>query len=159
MKKIFLLCIIVIMVFTVGCTSYFSNLTAEKHNLQLNQYAIFEKEGNRFTAQITDIKGTSSSSRLSQIDVTIRVENTGTKPVSLMAYPSLSDTEGNKYYGKSIFMGMVSTGGEVTGKSSISIPTDEAYNTLKKGATINLRFQDTKLIPYEGTWDIDLTTL
>ena len=159
MKKIFLLCIIVVMVFSVGCTSYFSNLTAAKHNLQLNQYAIFEKEGNRFTAQITDIKGISSASRISQIDITIRVENTGTKPVSLMAYPSLSDTEGNKYYGKSIFMGMVSSGGEVTGKSSISVPTDEAYNALKKGALINLRFQDTKLIPYEGTWDIDITTL
>jgi hypothetical protein len=159
MKKIFLLCIIVVMVFSVGCTSYFSNLTAAKHNLQLNQYAIFEKEGNRFTAQITDIKGVSSASRISQIDITIRVENTGSKPVSLMAYPSLSDKEGNKYYGKSIFMGMVSSGGEVTGKSSISIPTDEAYNTLKKGALINLRFQDTKLIPYEGTWDVDVTTL
>jgi hypothetical protein len=159
MKKIFLLCIIVVMVFSVGCTSYFSNLTAAKHNLQLNQYAIFEKEGNRFTARITDIKGVSSASRISQIDITIRVENTGTKPVSLMAYPSLSDTEGNKYYGKSIFMGMVSPGGEVTGKCSISIPTDEAYNTLKKGAMINLRFQDTKLIPYEGTWDIDMKTL
>lgn len=159
MKKIFLLCIIVVMVFSVGCTSYLSNLTAAKYNLQLNQYAIFEKEGNRFTAQITDIKGISSASRISQIDLTIRVENTGTKPVSLMAYPSLSDSEGNKYYGKSIFMGMVSTGGEVTGKSSISVPTDEAYNTLKKGATINLRFQDTKLIPYESTWDVDITTL
>jgi hypothetical protein len=159
MKKIFLLCIIVVMVFSAGCTSYFSNLTAAKHNLQLNQYAIFEKEGNHFTAQITEIKGISSSSRLSQIDITMRVENPGTKPVSLMAYPSLSDTAGNKYYGKSIFMGMISSGGEVTGKSSISIPTDEAYNTLKKGATLNLRFQDTKLIPYEGTWDIDITTL
>jgi hypothetical protein len=102
------------MVFSVGCTSYFSNLTAAKHNLQLNQYAIFEKEGNRFTAQITEIKGISSASRLSQIEITIRVENTGTKPVSLMAYPSLSDKEGNKYYGKSIFMGMVSNDGELT---------------------------------------------
>lgn len=159
MRKIFLLCIIVFMVFSVGCTSYFSNLTAAKHNLQLNQFAIFEKEGNRFTAQVTDIKGLSSSTRLSQIDITIRVENTGTKPVSLMAYPSLSDTEGNKYYGKSIFMGMISSGGEVTGKSSISIPSDEAYTMLKKGAMINLRFQDTKLIPYEGTWDVDISTL
>jgi hypothetical protein len=159
MRKIFLLCIIVLLVFSVGCTSYFSNLTAAKHNLQLNQFAIFEKEGNRFTARITDIKGISTSSRLSKIDFTIRVENTGTKPVSLMAYPSLSDTEGNKYYGKSIFMGMISSGGEVTGITSISIPTDEAYTILKKGATINLRFQDTKLIPYEGTWDVDITTL
>ena len=159
MKKIFLLCIIVVMVFSVGCTSYFSNLTATKHNLQMNQYAIFEKEGNRFTAQITEIKAISSPSRVSQIDITILAENTGTKPLSLMAYPSLSDTVGNKYYGKSIFMGMISSGGEVTGKSSISIPTDEAYNTLKKGAMLNLRFQDTKLIPYEGTWDVDITTL
>lgn len=159
MRNIFLLCIIVVMVFSVGCTSYFSNLTAARHNLQLNQLAIFEKEGNHFTARITDLKGISSSSRLSQIDVTIRVENTGTKPVSLMAYPSLSDTEGNKYYGKSIFMGMISSGGEVTEKTSIVIPTDEASTILKKGAMINLRFQDTKLIPYEGTWDIDITTL
>ena len=83
-----------------GCTSYFSNLTAAKHNLPLNQYAIFEKEGNRFTAQITDIKGISSASRVYSIDITVRVENPGTKPVSLMAYPSLSDTEEISIMGK-----------------------------------------------------------
>jgi hypothetical protein len=159
MRKIILLCIIVLMVISAGCTSYFSNLTATQHNLKLNEYATFEKEGNRFSAQILQLEGKSSSSRIYEIIVTIQVKNTGNKPVSLMAYPRLSDADGNQYPGDSIFMGMINPGGQVTGKSSISIPTDESYTSLKKSAALSLRFQDTKLIPYEGTWDIDISTL
>lgn len=159
MRKIILVCILGIMVLSAGCTSYFSNLATQKPNLQLNQKAVFEKEGNSFTAQIVEIKGVRSGSRLSQLDLKVRVVGTGTKPVSLMAYPSLSDKAGNIHYGKSIFMGMISPGGEFTGKSSIAIPSDEAYASLTKGAMVNLRFQDTKLIPYEGTWDIDIRKL
>ncbi len=159
MKKIFLLCIIMLMIFSAGCTSYFSNLTATKHNLKLNEYAIFDKEGNHFTAQITNVEGKSSSSRISEITVSIQVKNTGNKPVSLMAYPRLSDADGTQYPGKSIFLGMINPGGEANGKSSISIPTDEAYSSLKKSTALNLRLQDTKLIPYEATWDIDISVL
>ncbi|WP_292346040.1 MULTISPECIES: hypothetical protein [unclassified Methanoregula] len=147
------------MVLSAGCTSYFSNLTAAKKNLQLNEYAVFEKEGNKFTAEITDIKGVSSGTRLNQVDITIRVRGAGNKPVSLVAYPSLSDPSGEVYWGKNIFIGMVSPGGEFSGKSTIPIPTDEAFSSLKKGARLNLRFQDTKLIPYEGTWEIDITKI
>jgi len=147
------------MLFSAGCTTYFSNLTAAQHNLKPDEYAIFEKEGNRFTTQIVQIKKESSSSRISEITVTIQVKNTGTKAISLMAYPRLSDAQGNQYPGQSIFLGMVNPGGQATGKSSISIPTDEAYNNLKNTAALSLRFQDTKLIPYEATWDIDLSTV
>jgi hypothetical protein len=159
MKKIFILCLIVLMVFSTGCTSYFSNFTVPKHHLQLDEYAIFEKEGNRFTTQIKQIEGKSSSSRISEILVTIQVKNTGDKPVSLMVYPRLEDAEGNQYPGNSIFLGMLNSGGSVTGKSSIPIPTDESYDSLKKSATLNLRFQDMKPIPYEATWDIDISSL
>ena len=147
------------MLFSAGCTTYFSNLTTPQHNLKPDEYAIFEKEGNRFTAQIAHIAGGKSSSRLTDITITIQVKNTGEKAVSLMAYPRLSDAQGNQYTGQSIFLGMLNSGGQVTGKSTISIPTDEAYNNLKKSAALSVRFQDTKLIPYEATWDIDMSTL
>ena len=147
------------MVISVGCTSYFSNLTATKHNLKLNEIANFEKEGNRFSAQILQIERNSLTSRINEIIVTVQVKNTGNQAVSLMLYPRLSDAEGNQYPGKSIFVGMVNPGGQVTSKSSIPIPTDEAYNSLKKSAVLSLRFQDTKIIPYEATWDIDISTL
>lgn len=159
MRKIILVCILAFMVFSAGCSSYFSNLATAKPNLQLNQKAVFEKEGNAFTAQITEVKGVRSGTELLRVDLTVRVVGGGTKPVSLMAYPSLADTAGNIYYGKSIFMGTISPGGEFTGKTSIPIPSPEAYASLAKGSTINLRFQDTKLIPYEGTWDIDVRKL
>jgi len=81
-------CIILLVVFSAGCTSSFSNLTTTQHNLKLNEFAIFEKEGNRFASQITKVEGESSSSRIYAIDVTIRVKNTGDKPISLMAYPA-----------------------------------------------------------------------
>jgi hypothetical protein len=156
MKIIILVCIIGLMVFSAGCTTYFSNLASPKYNLQLNQSAVFEKEGNQFSARIDGIKGIRAGSRVSQVDITIHVTGGGSKPVSLMAYPSISDNAGNIYYGKSIFLGMISPGGQVTEKSSVLIPSEEAYDSLKKGAMVNLRFQDTKLIPYEGTWDIDI---
>jgi hypothetical protein len=159
MKKIFLLCLIILMLFSAGCTTYFSNLTASQHNLKLDEYAIFEKEGNQFTAQIVQIAGGKSSSRLTDVTVTIQVKNTGTKAISLMAYPRLSDAQGNQYAGQSIFLGMLNPGGQATGKSMIQIPTDEAYNNLKNTAALGVRFQDTKLIPYEATWDIDLSTV
>jgi hypothetical protein len=76
-----------------------------------------------------------------------------------MVYPRLEDAEGNQYPGNSIFLGMLNSGGSVTGKSSIPIPTDESYDSLKKSATLNLRFQDMKPIPYEATWDIDISSL
>jgi hypothetical protein len=158
MKKLFLSCLIMLMLFSAGCTTYISNLTAPQHNLKPDEYAIFEKEGNRFTAQIVQTDKQSSSSRISQITVTVNVKNTGTKAVSLMAYPRLSDAQGNQYSGQSIFLGMVNPGGEASGKSTISIPTDEAYNNLKNTAALSVRFQDTKLIPYEATWDIDMST-
>jgi hypothetical protein len=158
MKKLFLSCLILLMLFSAGCTTYISNLTAPQHNLKPDEYAIFEKEGNRFTAQIVQTDKQSSSSRISQITVTVNVKNTGTKAVSLMAYPRLSDAQGNQYPGQSIFLGMVNPGGEASGKSTISIPTDEAYNNLKNTAALSVRFQDTKLIPYEATWDIDMST-
>jgi hypothetical protein len=159
MKKIFLLCIIVFLTFSTGCTSYFSNIAAAPHNLQLNEYAIFEKEGNRFSTRILRIEGKSSSSRVTEVIVTIQVKNTGNKAVSLMAYPRVSDTIGNQYAGTSIFVGMVNPGGEFIGKSTIFIPSDEAYAALEKNAELSVRFQDTKLIPYEARWDIDMTTL
>jgi hypothetical protein len=159
MKKIILLSIIVLMAISAGCTSYFTNLTTPKHNLNLNESVTFEKEGNRFSAQIIQMEEKKSPSQKSEIIVTIKVKNTGNKPVSLMAYPRLSDGEGNQFPGDSIFMGMITPGGQVTDKSSILIPTDENYNSLKKSAALSLRFQDTKLIPYEGTWNIDISSL
>jgi hypothetical protein len=159
MKKIFPVCIIFLMVFSAGCTSYFSNLTTTQHNLNLNESAIFEKEGNRFSSQITKVEGESSSSRIYAIDVAIWVKNTGDKPISLMAYPRLSDAEGNQYAGNSIFLGMINPGGEATGKSTIPIPTDESYQALQKSAVLNLRFQDMKLIPYEAAWDFNISTI
>jgi hypothetical protein len=159
MEKIFLSCIIVLMVLSIGCTSYFSNLTASHHNLKLDEQAVFEKEGNRFSTEIKNIAGTSSSTRVTEIIVTIRIKNTGDRAVSLMGYPRLTDADGNQYPGKSIYISTVHPGGEFTGTSSIFVPSDEAYDSLKKSAALTLRFQDTKLIPYEATWDIDISTL
>jgi hypothetical protein len=155
MRKIFLLSIIVLMLFFSGCTSYFSNLTAEKHPLKPDEYAVFEKEGNRFSAQIQNFDLRYSGSAINGAEVTVLVRNTGTKAVSLMAYPRLSDATGNDYPGNSIFMGTISPGGTVTGKSVIAIPAP-ASGPLKEKATLILRFQDTKLIPYEASWEVEI---
>jgi uncharacterized protein YcfL len=156
MKKIIVVLVLLAFILCSGCTSYFSNLTAARHNLKLDQQAAFEKEGNSFIAEIKKAEPQLSSSRLSGLKTVIWVKNTGNKPISLMAYPRLEDAEGNQYYGKSLFLGMLNTGGTVTVEDIISIPSDEASDNLKSHAVLYIRFQDTKVIPYEAAWDIDL---
>jgi uncharacterized protein YcfL len=157
MQKIIVVLVLLVCIFCSGCTSYFSNLTAPKHNLNLDQQAVFEKEGNSFTTEIIKVEPQSSSSRLTGLNAVIRVKNTGKKPVSLMAYPRLEDAEGNQYPGKGIFLGMLNTGGQVTTDETIPIPTEEASKNLKNHAVLFIRFQDTKLIPYEAAWNVDFS--
>lgn len=155
MRKIIVVFGLLVFILSCGCTSYFSNLTASRHNLNIDQQAAFEKEGNTFIVRIIKTEP-QSSSFLTGLKTEIWVKNTGQKPVSLMAYPRLEDAEGNQYPGKGIFLGMLSQGGQATVSEIIPIPTREASEMLKKHAVLYIRFQDTKLIPYEAAWDIDL---
>ncbi|MDD1685204.1 MAG: hypothetical protein LUQ19_04860 [Methanoregula sp.] len=156
MRKIIVVLVFLVFILCSGCTSYFSNLTAPKHNLNLTQQAVFEKEGNLFTAEIKKVEPQSSSSRLWGVSFTMHVKNTGKIPVSLMAYPRLEDTEGNQYPGKGIYLNMLNVGGQAMVDGTIPITTDEASTNLKDHAVLYIRFQDTKLIPYEAAWDVDL---
>jgi hypothetical protein len=157
MRKIIVVLVLMVCILCSGCSTYFSNLTAPKHNLNLDQRAVFEKEGNSFTTEIKKVEPQSSFSRLTGIKAVIWVKNTGNKPISLMAYPHLEDAEGNQYPGNSIFLGMLNPGGQATADGLITIPTDEASTNLKKHAVLFIRFQDTKLIPYEAAWDVDFS--
>jgi hypothetical protein len=156
MEKKIIVLVLLAYILCSGCTSYLSNLTAPKHNLNLDEQAAFEKEGNSFVVEIKKAEPQSSSSRLYGLNTVIWVKNTGTKQISLMAYPRLEDGEGNQYPCKSIFVGMLNSGGEATVSETIPIPGDEASDKLKDHAVLYIRFQDTKLIPYEAAWDIDL---
>jgi hypothetical protein len=157
MRKIIVVLVLLVFIFCSACTSYFSNLTTPRHNLNLDQQAVFEKEGNSFTTEIIKIEPQASSSRITGLKAIIWVKNTGKKPVSLMAYPRLEDAKGNQYPGNSIFVGMLNVGGQATVDGIIPVQTDEASKNLKNHAVLYVRFQDTKLIPYEAAWDIDLT--
>jgi hypothetical protein len=142
-----------------GCTSYFSNLTAPKRNLSLNQTAIFDQDGYQFAVAADRVTMSSSSADYHVVTVHITVKNSGQKALSLIAYPRLSDASGKEYSGNSIFLGAVNTGGMVSGESSITIGSKEDYDALREHAVLSVRFQGAQPTPWEANWDVDVASL
>ena len=106
MRKLIFL-ILIGFVFFAECSTYFSNLTAPKRNLPLNQTAVFDQDGYQFTVAADRITMSSSSPDYHVMTVHITVKNSGQKALSLIAYPRLSDASGKEYSGNSIFLGAV----------------------------------------------------
>lgn len=154
MRKIIPVLLLLLIILCAGCTSYFSNLTTKRHTLAQNEQAVFEKEGNGFTTGIQKAEPRISSGLLTSLKVTITVKNTGLKPVSLMAYPRLEDPAGTQYPGNSLFLGTINPAGQVTAEGIIPVPGGKSPAELKD-TLLYVRFQDTKLIPYEAAWSID----
>ncbi len=158
MRKLIFL-ILIGFVFFAGCTSYFSNLTAPKSNLPLNQTAIFNQDGYQFAVTADRVAMSSSSPDNHVMTVHLTVKNTGEKAISLVAYPRLTDASGTEYSGNSIFLGAVNPGGMVSGESTITIGSKDEYATLKEHAVLSVRFQGSQPIPWEATWDVDVGSL
>ena len=159
MRKIIAVSLLIALILFSGCSTYLSNLTAAKHNREIGEQVVFEKEGKTFTAVIRKVDPQSSSSRLTGVRVNIWVKNTGKEAVSLMAYPRLEDKDGNQYpcNGNGIYLNMLNPGGQAAVDATIPVPTDEAAASLSNHAVLYVRFQDTKLIPYEGAWNVNLS--
>ncbi len=158
MRKILIL-ILIGFVFFAGCTTYFSNLTAPRRNLPLNQTAIFSQEGYQFAATADRVTMSSTSPDNHVMTVHITVKNSGQKALSLIAYPRLSDSSGKEYTGNSIFLGAVNPGGMVSGESSITIGSKDDYDALKEHTVLSVRFQGTQPTPWEANWDVDVASL
>jgi hypothetical protein len=159
MGKIFILFILIGFVFFTGCTEYYSNLTTPKQNLPINKTAFFEQDTTAFTVSIDRVSMGSSTPELHTVNVRFTVRNSGKKPVSLMAYPKLSDASGKEHAGKGVFLGAMNPGGVVSGESSIPIDSQEDYAALRKQAVLSIRFQGAQPTPWEAAWNLDVNSL
>jgi hypothetical protein len=78
--------------------------------------------------------------------------------MTLSALSSLNDPIGQSYVGQTAFFSQIAPGYKVTQKQTISLP-EGVLNQLSQGSTLKYRFQGTSPVPYETTWNVDLTNL
>jgi hypothetical protein len=159
MKKMGALLFLIILVFSSGCSSYFSNLTTPQKNLALTESAVFSQEKTNFVATVSRIDLNQRVSFPRQVTVTLGIKNSGKDAFSLIAYPRLVDAAGREYPGTNIVYGAIQAGGSSTMKSSMVVKSEEEYAALQKNAVLKVRFQSMKPLPYEAIWDIDMTKI
>jgi hypothetical protein len=158
MRNYLTLFILILFLMVTGCTTYFSNLTAPKHVLPQNDIATFDQDGYLVDVTVDHIRMTSSPAGSHVITMHVTAKNTGTKGVSLVAYPRIADDAGTEYAGNSIFLGAINPGGLASGDSSITISADDA-NPFKDHGLLSIRFQNVKPMPWEATWYVDFNNL
>lgn len=159
MKKIVPIIALILLAFSAGCASFFTNIQTPQQTLDLNESAIFSQEKTKFIATVNTIELNKKGSYPRQVAITMIVKNSGPDAFSLIGYPRLVDASGQEYPGVNMVFGGIQPGGTVTGKSSITIDSAEEYANLQKGAMLKVRFQSMKPLPYEGIWNVDFTTL
>ena len=158
MRRYLILLPLVLFILVTGCTSYISNLTAQKPVLQLNQTATFQEDGYLFEVTVDHISITSSSGGPATITIDMTATNTGEKGITLVAYPRITDNAGTYYPGSGIFLGTINPGETASGRSIISLTPDAAYQ-LRDNGLLSIRFQAIKPMPWEATWDVDFHKL
>jgi len=153
MKALFLLPVLAVLFLLVaGCTS----LPGSAHtHLSLNQQAHFENNGYAFGASINNIELKENNRT---VVLTVAIENTGTRGLTVSAIPVLNDPVGQAYPGQAIFFSQIAPGHCSIQKGTISLP-DNTLGQLSQGSSLTIRFQGTSPTPYETTWDVDLTRL
>jgi hypothetical protein len=154
MRTLFLLPTLIALIIVAGCASTVPSLPGSQQTLNLNQQANFENNDYAFTAAINHIEIKNNQT----IIVTLTIENTGQKPMTLSAISSLNDPIGQSYVGQTVFFSQIAPGHKVTQTGTISLPGG-VINQLVKGSTLKYRFQGTSPVPYETAWSIDLTDL
>lgn len=157
MRNIFLLFTIFFCLLAAGCSSYPSNLMAQKNVLSIGESATFDQEDNHFSVWVNTVEPKRTNSHITSVIVTFTVVNEGQNSFGLVAYPKLSDASGTSYSGKSVFLGTVMPGVVNNGKAEIFVPSAEASPLLEKDALFSLKFQTMRPLPYEAIWKIDLT--
>jgi len=152
MKALFLLPVLAVLLLLVaGCTS----LPGSAHpHLSLNQQAQFENNGYAFGASIDKIEIKETRT----VVLTLAIENTGTQGTTISAIPVINDPAGQAYPGQAIFFSQIAPGHRSIQKGSITLP-ENTLGQIGQGSTLTIRFQGTSAMPYEATWDVNMTAL
>jgi len=153
MKFVAVLPILAVLIFVAGCAS--SSFPGTQQHLSLSQQAHFESNGYAFGASINNI-ALKENNR--SVILTLAIENTGTRGMTVSAIPVLNDPVGQAYPGQAVFFSQIAPGYRSIQKGTITLP-DNTLGQLGQGSTLTIRFQGTSPTPYEATWDVDLTQL
>lgn len=159
MKHAGICVLLILLMASAGCTSYFTNLQTPQKTLDLKETAIFSQDKTTFAATVNSIAINQKSSFPRQCTLKMTVKNTGNEAFSLIGYPRLVDADGSEYVGNSIMFGSVYPNGHASGTSTITIMTGKEYAALEESALLKVRYQTMKPLPYEGIWGVDFTAL
>ena len=151
------LCILpglIALIVVAGCTATAPSIPGIQQPLSLNQQAHFEYDEYAFDAGINHIEIQDNQT----IVVTLTIVNTGKEGLTLIASPVLSNPVGEEYPGAEISFNSIAPNHQETMKGSITIP-EGSLNLFGQGSTLKIRFQGSSPVPYETSWNIDLTNL
>lgn len=148
--------LLILIVATAGCTSYFSNIQTPQKTLNLTESAIFNQEKTQFSATINSVSTCQNSSFPCVVTLRMVVKNSGREQFSLIGYPRLFDAANREYTGSNMMFGTINPGGIVSGSSTVAIPTQEEYAAFSKGGILKVKFQSIKPFPYEGIWAVNV---
>jgi len=159
MKHAGICVLLILLMVSAGCTSYFSNLQTPQKTLDLKETAIFTQEKTKFAATVNSVTINQKTSFPRQFTLKMTVKNTGNEAFSLIGYPRLVDADGSEYVGKNIMFGSVHPNGYASGTSTITIMTEKEYAALEETALLKVKYQSMKPLPYEGIWAVDFSSL
>lgn len=151
--------LLIALLLTCGCTSYFSNLQTPQKTLDIRESAIFTQEQAKFTATVNSVAISQKSSFPRQFTLKMTVKNSGDESFSLIGYPKLVDASGKEYTGSSIMFNTIHPGGVASGSSTMQIKSAEDFAALEESALLKVKYQSMKPLPYEGIWSVDFSSL
>ena len=100
-----------------------------------------------FNASVYQITASSSSSGNHRIDVYVTATNTGTSPVQLRWFSTITTADGASFGGPWVSHGgygaetdPIMPGGSETPRDYVTIDSDQAYQALRRGATLRVDF-------------------
>ncbi len=159
MKHAVLCLLLIFLMASAGCSSYFSNLQTPQKTLDLKETAIFSQEKTTFAATVNSVAISQKSSFPRQFTLKMTVKNTGNEVFSLIGYPRLVGADGSESVGNNIMFGSIHPNGHATGTSTITIMTEQEYAALEESAVLRVKYQSMKPLPYEGIWAVDFSSL
>jgi hypothetical protein len=144
--------LIIFLIFIAGCTSTAQNPSSDSNS----KVKSFSDIDNSFSAQLTNITVKTRGQDIYDITVFIKVQNTGNKALSLVAYDGITDWAGVGYTFGSTSFGTLYPGESTISHDGVTITSKKSYMELVKGATFTSHFLDDKRNTHDASWVVNL---
>ena len=168
MKKILIPAVVACLILVAGCTTVApAGTNSQSTGLTMNEPAVLASDKYSFNASVSEISVSEAKSGGRMVDIYINVKNTGTTPVRLNWFSTITDTAGISHGGVNVSHG--GSGAHSTlllpGRSEVSrdyviVVSDKHYAALSRGATLDVAFTAQNetgetSVPFHATWTLD----